>query len=636
MILFSAVKEFNINEDGSIRANYPELPHSQITLRKHISKNNGKRVNLPESPYISAAHTIEAPLIKYSYGPKREDIEGGYKPGRNETRARIFLFTFDEKELPEETDVTTTHEVGDHFYMEPESYLDILDSEHQNFTNADREAIIYGTIDAKNAYEVHPFLADVLFLLTDRLVDKDIYDGMIEKIISGEYSIDNFNKILDELIVNPVERKFIEDFYKNRQNIATSCEKALDMIDYPEDPSQRDDILVFYGTCLRNQIIADLFPQLMERDFRRTNTSQLKNLFIPIEDFIHMTAVSETKTNAFSYRRGSITIGDFTADRTEETSRVRRKIPIPYGMIFERDDNGNIVSIKTRAGEIVKYEKERPTVEREKTDEIWRDEAYKDRVYTSDDLSKPEARVPRIRYIRKNYSNREIRNDGLMFRIDPEDSSRMITFDEEGYCIICRNGRYGLEIIDFMRDESGQKTKFDDHGRGLDRQGYDISGMKYGLDEFGADKSGASEYGIPTGLTRKTIEKMDQEELDEYFRTSMDTYLSADRSELRFDTSPVERIINTYIGYNVRINADKRFIYNKMLEHFFGEDISKKDIFEISPDEVELVDKVIRSAMRVAPEYGLDVKQIIEGRIDQFIEDQIQHTQRAVTVRTEI
>lgn len=641
MILFTAAKEDNI-QDGGLVPNNPELRHTVSRLKNHVERNSGTRVNKPKSPYISCAETIEAPVLKYSYGVKREispDDPKAFTPRRNERRARIFIISFDESEIPEEKDVDAQHDPDDGpLYYRSGTYEDKLMPSARNFTNADREVLIYGKVGQEHVHEVHPVLADILFLLSDKLAYKPLYDQIIQKIVSGEYSIENFNKILDEFYFCSVDQRFVDTFYKDRSNIADSCEQALDMIKYSDDPSTRDDELVFYGTCLRNRVIKGIFGKLMDRDFEGKHSRAINEDFIPIEEYIHMTAVDKEKNDQFTYRRGKITIGDFTGDRSKENARTRSRIPLPYDMYFEFDDAGKVVTISTISQEVIKkYGEGTPEIctWKGKFNEIWRDERFVGRVYTHDDLSNPVARVQRENYVMRNLVDQNAINDGLTFRTNPDDPNQVVTFDEEGYVIYGIVKGKTFQLIDFLRDEEGNKTKFDNHGRGTDRQGYDREGMRGKLDRRGADKSGADKHGLPSGLTEEEARKMSQADLDNRFRACMENYTNANQDDLEFKTSPVERLIDMYISMSIRPNISKSFIYNKMMMGLFNKKIEPQNMGRASAEDVALVDKLIRSAMRVATECSIDVRKLIEDRIDLFIKDQTERTERAIILRGE-
>ena len=287
--------------------------------------------------------------------------------------------------------------------------------------------------------------------------------------------------------------------------------------------------------------------------------------------------------------------GTICWSRFETKVQMRR---IPTGMEFECDETGRVVQANSICSIVIKKDSNRPKVDKENVTELaWRDEDYfRDRIYSTDDLSKTEAKKPREEYINRRLMEALKIDDRFEFRRE-EDPKIFVTFDEEGYCIIAKLSGSSLKIVDFMRDENGNKTRYDNGGKGTDR--------------YGADKSGANKFGLPTGLSLEDVANMSQEELDEKVRESMDQFMLVDTNELLFENTPVERIISTYISFTRDGNVSKEEAFGRMAGLMFHNN-AKITGREIKPEEIEAINKLMHSAIIVAKENDIDVRAFID------------------------
>ena len=149
------------------------------------------------------------------------------------------------------------------------------------------------------------------------------------------------------------------------------------------------------------------------------------------------------------------------------------------------------------------------------------------------------------------------------------------------------------DIVDYMRDDEGRRTKFDRNGRGTDVNG--------------CDRSGANRWGLPSGLSIESISGMEQEEIDERMMEVMEQFIEAPGDQLQFDASPAERMLRTYISYKAEPDMTEDKVYERMIYRVFGERITT-----ITDREKDAIKKLMKATIRVAKEMGEDVRGITE------------------------
>jgi len=627
-ILFTAQLDESIDQDGSIMPTDPSMAHSDKNLVEHISRKSNSKITRKKTPYISLSREITAPLMKFSYGRKRGKVvkgeKGQFKVNRNEVRARIFMVVTDG--LPEAKSLE--EEVSEPTIFRQDTFSSKLSGMYANASKGDQEDVIYGRIDSSRVFEIHPVLADILFKLTssiqhrkgnyatrtDEIIQKyeELYQRIIDKIISGEYSVENFNKILDTFKVNDVEQRFIDEFYKKRTNIADSCMRAIPDMEVPDVDWKRDERLALAGSCLRNQVLNDIFPQLLERDFPDADKNASRWMTIPFEEDVYTstkrstTGYIDNDPSNFVFVPGQLLMGPFTGDYSSETCSRKMRRNKPIGMEFVCDDSGRVVSVEEIYEVIKKEEKDNPKRDKVVREVIWQDERdIEDIEPKSDDLPQEEARPKGLEYIKERERELAATGDTSGFIRPIKDSNgQFATFDEEGYCLIIKkvatkDGK-GSEwaIVEYMMDENNQRTKFDKNGRGTDVDGF--------------DRSGTNRWGMPSGLTIDSVSEMKQEDVDARMREAIEKYMDVPGDALEFDGTPVERMLSLYVSLKAEPDMTEDKIYEKMIYRLFGEKNRA-----ITDKERDVIKKIMRSTIRISKEFDEDIRAITDKTVEE-------------------
>lgn len=466
LVFFTAQLDNNI-VGGSINPTNANRQHSIISVRTHIqTKSSAKKT--PQTPYCSLALTIASPLIKYSYGKKRGEVDKKNKMlfsvNRNQQRTRIFMVVADE--MHRASNIEEQPIPGQTTYYPGETFHKYLTGQFRNGSEADREVLVYGTIDSRFVFEVHPLLADILFILSFRISEyendkknkgklsdedsrlktryEEVYKSIIDKIESGDYSVDNINRMIEKFKMNTVERSFVQQFYIKRNNIFDSCLVAIPGIALSRNLCKDDEQVVITGTCLRNQVLEDIFPQFMKGFFPKYKTVEKGICYIPNEEDVRASA--QYRLNGETHKihdahvvvPGQIISENYCSSPSSESYKCRISRRIPKGMSFKCDYEGNPFVIteifdirKKEDGEVKKtgYNKTR-------------DVKRISKIYQSDNLSEQEAKKAREAYLakKKEAFSKSGDKEGArkFFReyIDDNNELSYVSFDEEGYCLI--------------------------------------------------------------------------------------------------------------------------------------------------------------------------------------------------------
>lgn len=469
VVFFTAQLDTNVGSDGSINPTNANLPHSPSNVRKHIQTKSSANPQQPQqTPYCSLALTIASPLIKYSYGKKRGEVNKKNKMqfsvNRNQERTRIFMVVADK--MHEAGNIEEQPIQGQTTYYPGETFHKHLSKQFRNGSQADREVLVYGAIDPGFVFEVHPLLADILFILSFRISEyendkknngqltdeasrfkaryEEVYKSIIDKIESGECSVDNINRMIKEFKMNTVERSFVQQFYIERINIFHSCLGAIPEIVLSGNLCQDDEQVVITGTCLRNQVLEDIFPQFMKRLFPKIKTVEKGICYIPNEEDVRastqyrLNGETHKIPNAHVVVPGQIISENYCSSPSSESYKCRISRRIPKGMSFKCDYEGNPFVI-TEIFDI--REKDDGEVKKTGYNET-RDVKRISKIYQFDNLSEQEAKKAREAYLakKKEAFSKSGDKEGArkFFReyIDDNNQLSYVSFDEEGYCLI--------------------------------------------------------------------------------------------------------------------------------------------------------------------------------------------------------
>lgn len=238
MILFKAIDGYNENTDLM-----PLDINSKIPLKKHLLEGtihktkSGTFTSKPKTRFQSTTKKIAVAAYKYAPGP----IDNP-----NYRRSKIVLI-----DLPDN--------VTRYNFTDPVEFKNItkgwLGVERvKNFVEADREVTVEGMIPKECVREIPPIFVDILALLSGESGQKGfLYDVLIQKIISGEITVQNTLDTMNKISFNNLERRFINSYYEDYKHAAVCGNELFSRFacgnNTPED----------YAVALRTQVLKEVF-----------------------------------------------------------------------------------------------------------------------------------------------------------------------------------------------------------------------------------------------------------------------------------------------------------------------------------------------------------------------------------------
>jgi len=581
-------------------------------------------------PYISLTEDLSTAATKYAYGMSKSE-SGKYKLNDPKGKKRGVVLLVDLNEdvalTPDIYEKPPEGKISYYTYQMMSETPEFKNTKALGYAKADKEAEVFHEVPAEHVYEIHPFLVDIL-MAADYYKNRGrenaeyIYEEIKTGIKTGKYSVANIEKMLEQMKTNPIEKEFVEKFYSQRENIEETFDKL-----FPEKAGEyTTEEKIYYATCLRTQVTKDLFKQFVEREFKGIDPKFVEDYVFPMEEDL---ASHEAFVNTTMYRHN----GNRCIDKISTTNSKR----IPFGMEYTIDDTGKIVGMHAlhKVIERTKYyygpNKNEAFYDPKMVDEIRRstliepEKEENSHYYGTDLVNNEQARMQREVFINKRENQKNVRitlgEKGFEF----------YSFDEDGYCLKCeleiREKEQYLKVVDFLRDENGQRTKFDT--KGLDRDGFDKDGFdENGLDRNGCDRSGATEFGIPKGLSVEEIKRMTVEGCEGLFRECEENYKRHQDRGIKFEKSPTERFLDMVVkstlnstGFIIHDDGKVEIDNNKGRSEDRFYDLMMKNI---KHDQKTLafsgrkgIDNLIKAAIAVGKENGIDIHEMFSTQMQQ-------------------
>lgn len=249
-------------------------------------------------------------------------------------------------------------------------------------------------------------------------------------------------------------------------------------------------------------------------------------------------------------------------------------------------------------------------------------------------------------------------------RIICTDNGEYYSFDKDGWCVKMKKNSDRYEIIDYVKDENGERTLYDPDGfnnKGYDREGYNHSGWS----EAGLNRALLKQNGMPGNIKIEQIIGMKDEELKEIFvkaykyekdhkhKTNWQfcgkmEKVDKDKEIKEFpfprETSPIERLLYKIAKVSVcaskniklekfKLNSDEQELdeaivneiivilkdddikcgfYEKMYKELFMEDYKG----EMSEETHKQIDRVIKTIINIAKDEKIEIKEIVDERME--------------------
>lgn len=149
-----------------------------------------------------------------------------------------------------------------------------------------------------------------------------------------------------------------------------------------------------------------------------------------------------------------------------------------------------------------------------------------------------------------------------------------------------------------MKDEDGNRTKFDKKGRGTNVDGY--------------DRAGVNKYGLPKGVSVEDIGKMEQDELTEKMKKATESFWEVfDKVEI--EMTPAERMLRTYIEHRLDPTLTKEEAIDEVITKLFNLKTGQK----VTDTERKAFKKIMKSAIKVAKDYDIiNIESIVDASIE--------------------
>lgn len=149
-----------------------------------------------------------------------------------------------------------------------------------------------------------------------------------------------------------------------------------------------------------------------------------------------------------------------------------------------------------------------------------------------------------------------------------------------------------------MKDEDGNRTKFDKKGRGTDVDGY--------------DRAGVNKYGLPKGLSVEDVGKMEQDELTEKMKKATESFWEV-LDKVEIEMTPAERMLRTYIEHRLDPTLTKEEAIDEVITKLFNLKTGQK----VTDAERKAFKKIMKSAIKVAKDYDeINIESIVEASIE--------------------
>lgn len=149
-----------------------------------------------------------------------------------------------------------------------------------------------------------------------------------------------------------------------------------------------------------------------------------------------------------------------------------------------------------------------------------------------------------------------------------------------------------------MKDEDGNRTKFDKKGRGTDVDGY--------------DRAGVNKYGLPKGVSVEDVGKMEQDELTEKMKKATDSFWEV-LDKVEIEMTPAERMLRTYVEHRLDPTLTKEEAIDEVITKLFN----LKNGQKVTDAERKAFKKIMKSAIKVAKDYDkINIESIVDASIE--------------------